>query len=321
MCTYNLQVDADHKDMRLDAFVAALIADVSRSQAKRLIEDGHVLVEGRKSKPSFLVSVGDCVCVTVPLPVEPSAKPEKIPLAIIYEDKDIIVINKPAGMVVHPAAGHASGTLVNALIAHCGKLSSVGGELRAGIVHRLDLGTSGVIVAAKNDIAHRSLTTQFQARTVEKIYCALVLGSLRGERGSFDSPLGRSRGDRKRISSHTSKGRIALTEWRVLERFDKWLTWVEVTLHTGRTHQIRAHFAEAGHPLVGDPLYGGAKKLSRISDDKVCGIVAALERPALHALRLGFDHPRTHERMRFTAPLAGDIKNVLAALKHAIKAT
>ncbi len=305
--------------MRLDAFVAENVRDVSRSQAKRLIEQGHVEVEGRDAKPSLVVAVGDRITVSIPPPVAPSAAPEDIPLDILYEDNDIIVVNKPAGLVVHPAAGHPTGTLVNALLAHCGALSSVGGEMRAGIVHRLDIGTSGAIVAAKSDAAHRSLTSQFQARTVEKVYGALVLGIMRSERGTFDSPLGRSRSDRKRISSHTTRGRVALTEWRVLERFGTDLSWIEVTLHTGRTHQIRTHFAEAGHPLVGDPLYGGEKKLSRIPAGPLRDAVAGLKRPALHAWRLGFDHPRTGERMRFTAELPEDLEALLKKLRGVIR--
>jgi len=317
MQTSTTIVDKQHDGMRLDAFVAETVPGVSRSQAKRLIDQGHVIVAGREAKPSLAVSAGDSVSVTIPPPVEPSAAPEDIPLEIIHEDDDVIVINKPAGLVVHPAAGHPSGTLVNALLSHCGGLSSVGGEMRAGIVHRLDVGTSGVMVATKNDAAHRSLTSQFQARTVEKVYVAMVLGSLRTESGSFDAPLGRSRGDRKRISSHTTKGRVALTDWRVLERFGKALCWVEVTLHTGRTHQIRAHFAEAGHALVGDPLYGGEKKLSRVPAGPMRDAVESLGRPALHAWRLGFDHPRTGKRMRFTAPLPDDLESLLKALRKA----
>jgi 23S rRNA pseudouridine1911/1915/1917 synthase len=301
---------------RLDLFVAARVDGLSRSQAKRLIELGHVTVDDRIAKASHAVAAGERVRVAVPPPRAPRAAPESIPLDVLYEDRDIIVVNKPARMVVHPAPGHPAGTLVNALLAHCTDLSGIGGELRAGIVHRLDAGTSGVIIAAKNDCAHQSLAAQFKARTVEKIYGALVLGELSGERGAFDAPLGRSKGDRKRISQHTGKGRAALTEWRVLERFAGMLCWTEVRLRTGRQHQIRVHFAEAGHPLAGDPLYGGKRKLARLPEGRMRAALLALDRPALHAWRLGLDHPRTKERMRFEAPLPADLERLLAALRR-----
>ncbi|MBN1282818.1 MAG: RluA family pseudouridine synthase [Proteobacteria bacterium] len=315
MQTHKLIADKADAGARLDAFVAAHVPGLTRSQAKRLIDEGLVEVGGNAAKPSHEVREGEEIEVSVPSPVEPSAIPQDIPLDIIFEDADIIVVNKPAGLVVHPAAGHPDGTLVNALLAHCSDLSGVGGELKAGIVHRLDVGTSGAIVAAKNDAAHVALQKQFQARTVEKIYCALALGAMNGDRGSFDSALGRHRTERKRISSHTRKGREALTEWRAMERFGTQLTWVEINLKTGRTHQIRAHFAEAGHALVGDPLYGGERKLMRIIDAKARGLVAALDRPALHSWKLAIDHPRTGERMQFVAPLPRDIKELLENLR------
>ncbi len=313
--TYELKVGAKDAGMRLDSFVAERIEDLSRSHAKRLIEGGEVTVNGKQVKPSFEVEEGDRVYVSVPFPVKPSAEPEDIPLDILYEDSDIIVVNKPVGMVVHPAAGHPRGTLVNALLAHCDDLSGVGGELKAGIVHRLDVGTSGAIIAAKNDLAHHKLAAQFKGRTVEKIYCALVLGLMRTKSGVFDASLGRSSGDRKRFSAHTRKGRVALTEWKVLEQFGKSLSWVEVKLRTGRTHQIRVHFAEAGHSLVGDPLYGGQRKLKRLPEGPLRDAASKLTRPALHAWKLGIDHPRTGERMQFTAPLPDDLEKLLSELR------
>ena len=315
MQTHKLIADKTHAGARLDAFVAAHVPGLTRSQAKRLIDEGLVEVCGRAAKPSHEVRQGEQIEVRVPPPSEPSAVPQKIPLDALYEDPDIIVVNKPAGLVVHPAAGHPDGTLVNALLAHCRDLSGVGGELRAGIVHRLDVGTSGAIIAAKNDAAHVSLQRQFQEHTVEKIYCALVIGPMPGEAGVFDSALGRHRNERKRISSHTRKGREALTEWRAAERFGRDLTWVEIALKTGRTHQIRAHFAEAGHPLVGDPLYGGERKLRRIADERARSLVSGLDRPALHAWKLAIDHPRTGERMRFEAPLPDDLRELLERLR------
>lgn len=312
---YHLKADAAHAGMRLDAFVAALVPGLSRSQAKRLIEEGRVRVGNASAKASRTLGAGDRVVVDVPPPSTPSAAPEAIPLDVLYEDRDLIVINKPAGMVVHPAAGHPGGTLVNALLAHCGDLSGIGGELKAGIVHRLDRGTSGCIVAAKNDAAHQALAAQFKARTTSKTYLALVFGSMRAERGAFDQPIGRSTGDRKRMSAKTRKGRASLTEWRVAERVGKELSWLEIRLHTGRMHQIRVHFAEAGHPLVGDPVYGGVKKAKRLPPGLVREIAERFPRPALHAWKLAIDHPRTSERMEFIAPLPADIEGLLDDLK------
>jgi 23S rRNA pseudouridine1911/1915/1917 synthase len=312
---FTITIDSDSRGIRLDMVVAARVAGLSRSQAKRLIEEGNVTVDGRVAKASHAVAAGEEIRIVVPPPETPSALPETIPLDVLYEDADIIVVNKPAGMVVHPAAGHPAGTLVNALLAHCKDLSGVGGELKAGIVHRLDMGTSGVIIAAKNNAAHQSLAAQFKDRTVEKIYGALVLGAPRDESGSFAAPLGRSRGDRKRISSRTRKGRVALTEWQVLEHFGKHLTWVEVRIRTGRTHQIRVHFAEAGHPIAGDPVYGGARRGEQLAAGPVRSAVGALTRPALHAWRLAISHPRTGERLQFRAPLPADIEETLAALR------
>lgn len=299
---------------RLDAFLAVSVPKLSRSQAKRLIEEGFVLVNGAEAKPSRVVKTGDEVKVEIPAPTLPSAEPENIPLDVIYEDTDIIVVNKPAGMVVHPAAGHPNGTLVNALLHHCGDLSGIGGELKPGIVHRLDLGTTGVIIAAKNDESHRALAAQFKSRTVTKIYLALVFGLMRNDSGKFDNPIGRSTGDRKRMSSRTRKGRASLTEWRVLKRFAPALSWLEIRLRTGRMHQIRVHFAEAGHPLVGDPLYGGQHKTNRALKCGVKGVIATFPRPALHAWKLGIAHPRTEKPMEFIAPIPDDINDFLKKL-------
>jgi 23S rRNA pseudouridine1911/1915/1917 synthase len=313
--TFKFIAEKGQGGMRLDAFLAASIPGLTRSQAKRLIEMEHVTVDAYVAKPSHLIKAGEKITVKIPPPVEPSAEPQDIPLDVIYQDSDIIVVNKPVGMVVHPAAGHPDGTLVNALLAHCKDLSGIGGELKAGIVHRLDIGTSGAIIAAKNDNAHVELQKQFKARTVGKTYGALVMGSMREDKGEFDSALGRHRSKRKKISSHTRKGRQALTQWRVLERFGTQLTWVEIDLKTGRTHQIRVHFAEAGHALVGDPLYGGERKLKRITDSGVRRALEGFERPALHAWRLSIDHPRTGKRMDFKAPLPEDLKYLLSELR------
>lgn len=301
--------------MRLDVFVAQALPELSRSRVKQLIDGGFVLVGGAPAKAARAVAAGDRIEVEIPPAEAPRAVPQAIPLDVLHEDRDVIVVNKPAGMVVHPAAGHPDGTLVNALLGHCGDLSGIGGELKAGIVHRLDAGTSGAIIAAKNDPAHRALAAQFKARTVGKIYAALVFGSMRTNAGAFDQPIGRSRGDRKRMSARTRRGRDSLTEWRVAERFGNALSWIEVRLRTGRMHQIRVHFAEAGHPLVGDPLYGGSRKAKRLPEGPVREIVEAFPRPALHAWRLAIDHPRTGERMEFVAPLPKDIVELLNRLR------
>lgn len=300
--------------VRLDVFVKDSLSGVSRSRAKALIDDGCVLVNGVRPKAAKILSAGDLVEVNIPPLSEPSARPENIPLDVVYEDCDIIVVNKPAGMVVHPAAGHPNGTLVNALLYHCKDLSGIGGELKPGIVHRLDLGTSGAIIAAKNDETHRNLTQQFKARTAQKIYLALVFGSMRADSGRFDSSIGRSLGDRKKMSARTKKGRTALTEWKVLKRFGTALSWLEIHLRTGRMHQIRVHFSESGHPLVGDPVYGGRHRVASTLGESVASQIKNFPRPVLHAFRLEITHPKTGERMKFEAPIPDDIKSLLSKI-------
>jgi 23S rRNA pseudouridine1911/1915/1917 synthase len=314
---YNLIASETDSGKRLDSFVVEKLPDISRSQVKRLIDDGFILVGDKKSKAAYRVDVDDEIVVNIPPLKESSAIAQDIPLDVIFEDSDIIVVNKSPGMVVHPAAGHPDGTLVNALLAHCDDLSGIGGELKAGIVHRLDVGTSGVIVAAKNDVAHKSLADQFKDRTIKKIYGALIIGLMPSETGELDSPIGRSKGDRKKMSAHTGKSRDALTQWRVLEEFGTFVSWVEIRLRTGRTHQIRVHFAEAGHPLVGDPLYGGEKKAKRLPSGEFRNAAAGFKRPALHAWKIGFDHPRSGERMEFEAPIPQDIEGLLKVFRGA----
>jgi 23S rRNA pseudouridine1911/1915/1917 synthase len=309
-----LEVRNQRSEVRLDVYLAESNIGLTRSQAKQLIEKGFVQVEGKKAKASLHLEEGDVVQVTIPPPAVYEVEAEDIPLDVIYEDKDIIVINKQVGMVVHPAVGNFSGTLVNALLGHCKDLSGIGGEIKPGIVHRLDKGTSGIMVAAKNDQAHQSLSKQFKDRTVTKIYGALVYGAPKTETGVIDKPIGRSMKDRKRMSTRTSKGRIAHTEWKVLERFDKYLAWLEVNLGTGRTHQIRVHLSGMGHPLVGDDTYGRGGP-NRVKEGNLRKLVAVFERPALHAWKLGFDHPQTGERMNFDAPLPEDLKELLEQLR------
>ncbi|MBT3181061.1 MAG: RluA family pseudouridine synthase [Deltaproteobacteria bacterium] len=311
-----LSVSPEEVGLRLDSYISSKVGSLTRSRVKKLIDEGFVEVNGCAMKASHHISAGEVVVISVPEPVEPEAKPQAIELDIIHEDSDIIVVNKSVDMVVHPAAGHPDGTLVNALLAHCDDLSGIGGELKAGIVHRLDMGTSGVIIAAKNDKAHQSLADQFKNRTVEKIYCALIIGSMSEDAGVYDKAIGRCVKDRKKISSHTNSGRDAKTEWHVQERFGKSLSWVEIVLHTGRTHQIRVHFSEAGYPLVGDPIYGGDKKLKRIVDKGFRDIAAKLDRPALHSWKLSIDHPGSGDRMKFEAPLPADLTSLLDELRN-----
>lgn len=306
MTIHKLKVTTDSFGQRIDIFVSKNISELSRARIKSLIESDNITVNGSKVKASYRVRKDDIVCVEVPPPVTASLTPENIPLNIIYEDNDIIVVNKKSGMVVHPAAGHPNGTLVNALLYHCKNLSGIGGELKPGIVHRLDMGTSGVIIAAKNDESHKNLSAQFKDRTVSKTYYALVCGWMKNSSGHFDSAIGRSVSDRKRMSSHTKRGRASLTEWKVVEKFAGPVSLVQIALRTGRMHQIRVHFTEAGHPLVGDSVYGGGKRGPSFS------------RPALHATKLCIDHPRTHKRMEFESPIPTDINNLLIGLRKMV---
>lgn len=312
-----LIVDARSDGDRIDLFISEK-TDLSRSFAQKLIEAGNVLVNSKKIKSAAKVAEGSVVEIIVPPPAEPRAKAEKIPLDVLYEDSHIIVVNKPAGMVVHPACGHYSGTLVNALLAHCKDLSGIGGELRAGIVHRLDAGTSGVMVIAKSDEAHKDLSDQFKARDVEKEYIAVIVGSPKMDSGSFDSAIGRSVRDRKKFSAKTRKGRNALTFWTVTERLGE-VSVVSVRIKTGRTHQIRVHFSEANMPLVGDATYGGKRKAGAIKNKLVQADAAKFERPALHSAHLRFTHPITKEEIEFKAPVPKDMKSLIAKIRVAIK--
>ena len=300
-------IDESEAGERLDIALAAL-ADVSRSQARRWIDADRVRVDGRACPASRRVQLGEVLDATPPEPVPASVCPEPIPLSVLYEDEDVVVVDKPAGLVVHPGAGHASGTLVNALLYHCGELAGVGGVLRPGIVHRLDRGTSGVLVVAKNDAAHRALARQFCDHSVERVYRALVRGLPREDAGRVDAPIGRHARDRKRMSVSAPVARAAQTAWRVSRRFPaSERTWLEVRPETGRTHQIRVHLASAGLPIVGDPIYGRKGRTHPES---------ALGRPALHAESLGFAHPRSGSPLRFEAPLPADLAELLARLER-----
>lgn len=300
----------DDEGTRLDQFLASRLEGVSRSQVQRLIRDQHVSVSAGVAKPSLAVTPNLVVDVDVPPPLPATPQAEDLPLSILHNDNDIVVIDKPAGMVVHPAAGHAQGTLVNALLHHIGDLSGVGGMERPGIVHRLDRGTSGIMVIAKHDRAHRHLSTQFHDRQVRKEYLALVWRAPAvGLR--IEDPLGRDPNDRQKMSSRSRRRRTALTEVLEVEAL-RGVSLVRVSIGTGRTHQIRVHLSEHGFPLVGDALYGGVKK--RLPTHLAA--VARLTRPFLHAARLSFVHPATGRTMTFEAPLAPDLQSTITALRQ-----
>jgi 23S rRNA pseudouridine1911/1915/1917 synthase len=303
-------VEPEHEGLRLDRVLASEMAGMSRSQIQRLIDDGRVtLPRVRQIKANTPVRQGDVIAVSVPAPAAAAPAAEEIPLTVLHQDADIIVIDKPAGMVVHPGAGHASGTLVNALLHHVTDLSGIGGELRPGIVHRLDKGTSGVMVVAKNDAAHQELARQFHDREVEKQYVALVWGLVQ-QRKRIDLPIGRDPVHRERISTRARRSRSAVTRvtWA---RHVPGLSLLRLAIATGRTHQIRVHLNAIGHPIVGDALYGGVHRRM----PQHLRAVQQLTRPFLHAERLAFTHPRTGEPLEFRAPLPDDLRQVLEEIE------
>jgi 23S rRNA pseudouridine1911/1915/1917 synthase len=306
-----ITVPDDGDGIRLDRFLTSVLPGQSRSHIQRLIKSGHVQVAGRQAKANQPVKEGQQVTVDIPEPVDPAPAAEALPLDIVYQDRDVIVIDKPAGMVVHPAAGHSSGTLVNALLHHVSDLSGVGGEKRPGIVHRLDRGTSGLMVVAKHDAAHAELARQFRDREVEKEYVALVWGVVQAGR-RVDAPIGRDPIDRKKMSARARRSREAVTRIVGAEPFGRTLTLARVAIQTGRTHQIRVHLSTIGHAIVGDPLYGGVRR--RIPGD--LRAVTHLERPFLHAARIAFKHPDDGRRMEFTSPLPEDLQRVLDDLRE-----
>jgi 23S rRNA pseudouridine1911/1915/1917 synthase len=298
-------VPPDEIGLRIDRFLVGVMPQQSRSQLQRLIKEGHVRVGGKAVRPNTTVRAGDVIDVAVPPPADSTVEPEPLALDIVHEDTDIIVVNKPAGMVVHPAAGHARGTLVNALLHHVQDLSGIGGETRPGIVHRLDRGTSGLMVVAKHDRAHVELARQFQDREVEKEYVALVWGDVQAGR-RIDAPIGRDPGDRKKMSARARRARTAVTRVTRARHF-RGVSLLHVAIATGRTHQIRVHLSAIGHPIVGDSLYGGVRR--RIPAP--LHALGRLDRPFLHAARLAFGHPADGRRMEFSSPLPEDLQRVL----------
>ena len=277
---------------RIDRYLSEELEDRSRSYIQKLIKENHVTVNQKPVKANYRLSLGDRVEIDLPEAKEPDIKPEDIPLDILYEDKDIIIVNKPKQMVVHPAPGHYSQTLVNALMYHCGfELSGINGTMRPGIVHRIDMDTTGSLVACKNDMAHQSLSKQLKEHSIRRIYVAIVHGNIKEEDGTVNAPIGRHPTERKKMSIHSRNGREAITHYQVLERFGNY-TYIQCELETGRTHQIRVHMASLGHPLLGDMVYGPKK----------CPF-PHLQGQTLHAMTIGFVHPSTHQYMEFSAPL------------------
>ncbi|WP_068616402.1 RluA family pseudouridine synthase [Paenibacillus tuaregi] len=301
--TLEWTVEAESAKERIDKYVKeCLTEDYSRSQIQLWIEEGHVVVNGAPVKSNYKLAQGDLVSVTIPEPSTVELVPEDIPLDVYFEDSDVIVVNKPRGMVVHPAPGHSSGTLVNALMYHCKDLSGINGELRPGIVHRIDKDTSGLLMAAKNDKAHASLAAQLKDHSVTRKYFALVHGNVVHDQGTVDAPIGRDPHDRKMFTVTERNSKTAVTHFQVVERFGDY-TLLELKLETGRTHQIRVHMKFIEHPLVGDPMYGRSKGIK-------------MNGQALHAAVLGFVHPSSGEYKEFNAPIPGDMEELLISLRN-----
>lgn len=302
MQVYEFLAGEESKDLRLDVFLKQNIEEISRTYIQKLIKDGYANVNGTVPKTNYKVNSGDKVCLNVPETEEPDIVAQEIPLDIVYEDDDVILINKPKGMVVHPAAGHYTGTLVNGLMHYCkDNLSGINGVLRPGIVHRIDMDTTGILIACKNDVAHQKISEQLKEHSITRRYRALVYGVIKEDEGVVNAPIGRHPIDRKKMAINLKNGKNAITHYRVLERFREY-TYIECELETGRTHQIRVHMASLHHPLVGDQVYGPEKNPFH------------LQGQCLHAMVLGFVHPRTHEYMEFCADLPQYFSELLKKL-------
>ena len=310
---FHLKVGLSDTGDRLDAFVASRIAALTRSQAVALIQKEFIMVNNQGKKPGYRVRAKDDIRGIIPPPVRPALIPESLDLDILYENDDLILLNKPPGMVVHPAPGHASGTLVNALLHHCPEIGPIGGEMRPGIVHRLDKDTSGILIVAKNAAAHAHISAQFACRSIRKKYQAIVYGALENKCGVIDFTIGRHPVDRKRMSVHSRRPRAAETRWRVLERFTG-LTLLELDLRTGRTHQARVHCAAIGHAIVGDPVYAGRRAGSHLNRN-VFALTHRVNRQMLHAWRLTFAQPSDGVRTIYEAALPDDMTQLLAQLR------
>ena len=301
--TFN--ISNEEQDQRLDSFLAENLDDISRSYIQRLISEGYVTVNGKQVKPGYKIKEDDLILAEIPEPEPITIKPEDIPLDIIYEDKDLLVVNKPAGMVVHPASGNYTGTLVNALLAHCQDLSGINGKLRPGIVHRIDKDTSGLLVVAKNDFTHVHLAKQFKEHSIDRAYLALVQGVVAEPGGIIDAPIGRHPSNRKKMAVVLNNSKKAVTKYFVRKRYANH-SLLECRLETGRTHQIRVHLAYINHPVVGDPLYGFRKNNLGFTGQ------------ALHAYLLGFAHPRKQERLEFSVELPKNFLEILERLEREV---
>lgn len=290
MQTIEVQATSLEENTRLDQFIAKSCV-LSRSISQQLVEEGNVLVNGKPAPKSHRILAGDTVAITIPPPTDTRVMPQNISLEIVYEDKDLLVVNKPKGMVVHPAPGNPDNTMVNALLYHCGEsLSGIGGEIRPGIVHRIDKDTSGLLVVAKNDAAHQGLSQQFAVHSIQREYQAVVYGRFAGPEGTVDAPIGRSQNDRKKMAVTQQNSKTAITHYQVVAQYTRF-SHIKLQLQTGRTHQIRVHMAQLGHPLAGDAVYGPKK------------VIANLHGQCLHAAALGFIHPVSQQNLYFTSPL------------------
>ncbi len=313
---YFYEIHQGSHDIRLDVFLASCPVNLTRSRIQTLIKDGHVKVNTRSAKPGHRLCPGDQVSLFVPPSSPLPLEPEEMGFDIIHEDDSIVVLNKPAGLVVHPAPGHATGTLVHGLLEHCKALSGIGGKLRPGIVHRLDRDTSGIMVVAKNDLTHTFLTKQFKSGLVKKKYVALVHGQMEGDRGRIDLPIARHPKKRKQMSVILSGGRGALTLWQKLEEFESGFSLLSITLKTGRTHQIRVHLSYIGHPVAGDPVYGYGRNWWKKHPLNKKGLFPKITRQMLHAVCLGFIHPEKDLFVKFETPLPDDMAQAIQALKQ-----
>lgn len=299
MRTETFEVSYEFEGERLDKYISMLFAEQSRSFFQKLIKDGHVSVNNKLEKANYRLKLEDFVQIEIPDAVEAQIQPENIPLDILYEDEDLLVVNKPKGMVVHPSAGHYTGTLVNAVMYHCkNSLSGINGEIRPGIVHRIDMDTTGSLIVCKNDESHLAIAEQIKIHSINRIYRGIVCGVVKEEEGTIHAPIGRHPIDRKKMAINEKNGKDAITHYKVLERFEKY-TYMEFKLETGRTHQIRVHMASVGHPLLGDPLYSNGKSSYK------------LQGQTLHAMTIGFIHPKTGKYIEISAPLPEYFEKIL----------